>query len=281
MAKRILVVDSDEAFALMLRDSIRQETGHEADVCGGLDEAAGLLGRQVYDLAIVDLGPEEQDGAAAVRAIRRAHPGLRIAAMPLLGEELPAGLRELDLQGVLTKPFFIGDLRETLEAALAAPVPAPAPPAEARSGPGAASPALNPAETDAAGLMQVMSDLHREIAAELVLLVQPDGTAVHSGQTQGADPGQIGRLLAQLSRAAGASLATVGAAAGEAHQGYCEGAGRRLYWSWFPGDWLLACALRSETPLGMLRYPFRRAAGRLEPLLGRRDPEARPGPGKD
>ena len=56
MAPKILVVDSNEAFATMLKEILEAEGGYSVDVAHSDHRALGLLPRTDYALTIVDMG---------------------------------------------------------------------------------------------------------------------------------------------------------------------------------------------------------------------------------
>ena len=283
VAKQILIVDNNASFALMLHDSVKRETEHEVSICTNAGEVQESLSAASYDLAIVDMGLEDEDPISLIRAMRASQKSLRVMAIPLMGEDLSDDVAELDIQGVLTKPFFIGDLADTIEAALLAPVAHGMSDAAAGAGDSnveqleqslpaqkataSPSPMTGQANKRITG---VVSDLHRELTAEVVILAGPSGILVKSGGIGGLEADEVGRMLARLSQSATESLLLFAGEGGRivSHEGYCEGLGRRLYWLALNRGWLLACVLNTETPLGMLRYHLRQAATRLTPLVG-------------
>lgn len=279
MAKDILILDGDEAFALMLRDSIKREMGQQAAICTSAAEGKRLLAESPHELAIIDLGIEDEDPIALIRALRRRHNGLRIIVIPLMGEDLPDGVSELDIQGVLTKPFFIGDLAGTIELALNAPItemraePAATPPGseettEIENPPTLDGPLPSQTKTIDERTLRIISDLHRELTAQAVILSGPQGIAAQSGKIRGMDANRAGDMFARLSGVVSDTLAACAPAGtgGETmlHQGYVEALDRRLYWISLDREHLLVCVLDTETPLGMLRYHLRRAAAQLK-----------------
>lgn len=283
MAKEILIVDSSESFALMLHDSIKRETEHGVSICTSAGEAQESLSAASYDLAIVDMGLKDEDPISLIRVMRESQKGLRVMAIPLMGEDLSDDVAKLDIQGVLTKPFFIGDLADTIEAALLTPLEsemadAAASASDPNEGEGMQPSATRKVTVSASPptgqvnerIIGVVSDLHREIAAAVVILAGPSGILVRSGEIGGLEADEVGRMLAQLSKLATESLLLL---AGEeekvvSHEGYCEGLGRRMYWLALNRDWLLTCVLDTEMPLGMLRYHLRQAATQLTPFVG-------------
>ncbi|MCK4472240.1 MAG: response regulator, partial [Anaerolineae bacterium] len=90
MTYQILIVDSNKAFATMLQESLEQGSDCRATVATGGDEALQALTAAEFDLAIVDLGLTDQDGATLARALRQQRADLRLMLIPLMGEELPS-----------------------------------------------------------------------------------------------------------------------------------------------------------------------------------------------
>jgi len=291
MEKNILIVDSDEAFALMLHDSIKREMHHHAIICTTATQAKVSLLDNDIDLVVIDMGLEDEDPLSLLQALRQRQNGMRVVVIPLMGEELPEEVANAGIQGVLTKPFFIGDLAATIEKALEIPLepvpeeppdeepadtvaetPDDPPPAEVDVQP---EPVIEPSSSAPsldAGTIDIITDLHRETAAEAVILTGPTGIAAQSGEVRGLNADEAGQLLNYLSGMIADTLASFSGVEKRdqdvLHQGYCEGLGRRLYWMSLSRDWLLVCVLDIETPLGMLRYHLRRAASQLSAFAG-------------
>ena len=57
-----------------------------------------------------------------VQALRQEHPHLRIMVIPLMGEEIPPELAQVDLQGILSKPFFLPELPDRIQEAMSRPL---------------------------------------------------------------------------------------------------------------------------------------------------------------
>ncbi|NLE77151.1 MAG: hypothetical protein GX605_10440, partial [Chloroflexi bacterium] len=118
MTTRILLVDPDAAFAAMFLLSVGDVGGYSASAATSLAEAQAALRAQPCDLAVVDapaLGQPLAQVAARLRAVR---PALRLMAVSDDGPNVPGSP---EVQGVLPKPFFVGELPALLEAALQQP----------------------------------------------------------------------------------------------------------------------------------------------------------------
>jgi CheY-like chemotaxis protein len=106
----ILIVDSDVAFSTILKEGLEQEERYQTVVTSTGREALDALEIGAFDLVIVDLGLEDPDGAAFALDLRDQHPDLNMMLIPIMGKALPPELSDLDVQGILTKPFFFPEL---------------------------------------------------------------------------------------------------------------------------------------------------------------------------
>jgi CheY-like chemotaxis protein len=122
----ILVVDSNEGFATLLKESLEQDGGYRVALTTNADDALRTLSSFPFDLAIVDLGLKGPDGLTLAKELRQQKADLRLMLIPMQGEELPPEATDLDIQGVLPKPFFLPELPERIADALTKTVTAPA-----------------------------------------------------------------------------------------------------------------------------------------------------------
>jgi CheY-like chemotaxis protein len=118
---RILLVDDEEPVRGFLKRGLEMD-GHEVttavDGGDGLDrltEAAGA-----YDLMLTDIRMPIMDGIALALAAKRDYPDLKILLMTGFADqrERAKGLQAIVVD-VLTKPFSLTDLRETVARVLA------------------------------------------------------------------------------------------------------------------------------------------------------------------
>jgi len=118
MAKaNILVVDSDEGFGNMLKEGL-QNSGHYTAKCVHLGgDALQAMVEETFDLVIIDMGLTDMSPATLIHAIREAKNGMRIMMIPFIGQDLPDKIKALDINGILTKPFFVGDLPDLIDQA--------------------------------------------------------------------------------------------------------------------------------------------------------------------
>lgn len=140
-AANILVVDSDEGFGHMLAEGL-ENSGQYAARCvhTGSDALEAIIEHQ-FDLVIIDMALADMPPTTLIQAIREAKNGTRIMMIPLIGQQLPDSIGKLSINGILTKPFFVGDLPDLIDQAIghrktpaSTPAPKPASAPVGRSG---------------------------------------------------------------------------------------------------------------------------------------------------
>ncbi len=119
----ILVFDG-ELVILDLLIRVLERAGYRPIAAHTWEEAMRLVATQTYGLAIADLEVRRRDGCRLVTALRRVSPQTPIIAMTACPAEEVVGFAEQNVDAFLVKPFGIGDLLETVGAALGSSVPA-------------------------------------------------------------------------------------------------------------------------------------------------------------
>lgn len=264
MIPRILVVDRNAAFATMLKEMLETEGGYEVTVAQEGSEALALLHEGSFALTILDmdLDPDDLDARDLIPRIRKAQPSIRLMLIPLIGEELASELHQLDIQGVLAKPFFADDLLPSIENALSkevhqADTPTPSAPPRPNSMPSA--------EVEA-----TLLELTREIRADTVFLLsskegdEPLIARVTSLDT--TETGMLANLTLAVVRAGQATASFLGQPNRPFEHNMFENDTLRLYAMSLPERMLLAVVTPTSTPLGTIRHNLRRTARRLAQL---------------
>ncbi len=289
----ILIVDSNEAFATILREALDQSGEYQTTVAKNGDEALAALTTGSFDLAIVDLGLSDPDGVAVARTIRHQKPDMCLMLIPIMGEDLPRAAASLKIQGILTKPFFFPELpgivgkalgKETDQApaiaeepavpdtppvveaapvekapAVKAPVAAPpAPPAEAAEPAGVAADRMAEvlngiSEKQMQRIVKAMTSLAQDISAEAVILSCEGGLVAHAGRL----PEEEAKGLAQIVGENWRTSARVARILGQEQLRFeqsIEGGEHMLYSLAVAGDIILSAALGTGVPLGMIRH---------------------------
>ncbi len=117
----ILIVDDEELVRSMMRTAL-QRAGHRIVEAANGAEGLELLGREEFDLAIIDLIMPEKEGIETIVQARRNGLGMKIIAAS------GGGAAKLDLlplakksgaDHTIRKPFNLPDLIALVERALA------------------------------------------------------------------------------------------------------------------------------------------------------------------
>lgn len=101
---QILVVDDEDGMREWLTE-ILVASGHR--VCTAKDglEAKKLATRQTFDLMITDISMPNEEGLGIIRALRKAHPGLKIIAISGAYAAALMDAKMLGANAALAKPF--------------------------------------------------------------------------------------------------------------------------------------------------------------------------------
>jgi len=273
----ILIVDSNPGFAMMLKESLEQDNDYQATVAHAGDEALALASEESFDLAIVDMGIDavgDMNGEAVARQLRHEQAHLRLMLIPLQGDVLPEDLSDLEVQGVLPKPFFLPDLPDLLDAALTKPL-------KEREEPAAISEredvkeeekreiGVEAADASQPGSAQVIRELEalaREVNADAVLVTREDSVLSGVGRI---DDERLETLAGVISESC--HLSSQAAQALGREQRHFEqnvvGDEHMLYSVTILENILLSVILRPDVTLGFLRHEARATMKRLRDLL--------------
>jgi len=288
MVHRILIVDSNAAFATMLRESLEQGDKCRTTVAAGGDEALEALTSAEFDLAIVDLGLTDPDGATVARALRQQQSSLRLMLIPIMGEELPPELADLDVQGLLPKPFFLPELPGRIADALARSVGGGPDVIEAIETiePDAASGIAVAIEPDTSSeqpaassdewlvvlreripeIVEVMDVLSQEVNAEAVILTCGDKLVAHTGRLSAEDAGALAQTVTESWRTSARVAQILGQEQLRFEQSV-EGGEHVFYSLAVAEDIILSAVLHASVPLGVIRHRARATAGELRALM--------------
>jgi len=305
MAKpNILVVDCDEGFGLMLKEGL-ENSGHYTSHCvhTGSDALQAVVEAN-FDMVVVDTALVDMSPATLIRAIREAKNEMKIMVIPLMGQSVPKAIEALDINGVLTKPFFVGDLPDLVDQALgrqrspvADQVPPPPPAATAdtpstviavgssQTETATAAPVAElvaeppptvanvPSDTirylraNEAEILRLLDDLNREVRAEAILLIAGAELIAQAGMLAREQCQELAKLVAQSAQAAAQAANFLGEPAGRFLQSLHEGEAYRLYSLSLGEGIVLSLALSSNVPLGMIRHQCRQIAEQLSKFI--------------
>jgi CheY-like chemotaxis protein len=128
--KRILVVDDEPEVANVLVDLLKLDD-HQAATAANGALALDTLRKQTYDLILSDIKMPELDGPGLYRKLMRRHPEMLQRFIFLTGDMLSPETRafvERTGAPMISKPFAIDEIRQSVERALRVPVAEPAQP---------------------------------------------------------------------------------------------------------------------------------------------------------
>jgi CheY-like chemotaxis protein len=285
----ILVVDSNVGFAAMLEQGLEQAGDYSVTVAHDGQQALAAAAEGTFGLAIVDLGlhvVNDLDGATVARKLREGQSDLRLMLIPVRGDTLSEEVADLDVQGILPKPFFLPDLADLLHVAMTRPVrvveapvetdvaepveappepPAPAEPrvAEEPAVPGEPPPV--PRECSPAVLRE-MEDLALQTRAAAVLLTHGEEVLGSVGPLSPDAVGRLARIVAESARISSQVREILGGERRHFEQSM-EGDAQMLYSLTVVGDVILSAALRGDAALGMVRHQVRTAVKRVRDLM--------------
>jgi DNA-binding response OmpR family regulator len=270
----VLIVDSNAGFAKMLEESLEQDGEFQATIVHTGAQALEIASQESFNLAIVDLGipaVDDLDGEAVARRLREEQSDLRLILIPLAGDVLPEGLGDLDVQGVLPKPFFLPDLPGLLDTAMTQPV------RESKELIGASEPKEEKAQAvvDAAlqdaprtwspQVVQELENLAREVNADAVLMTRAGRILESVGRLDEDQLSALAHIVWQSSQLSNQVAEALGR--GQKHyEQSVEGDEHALYTLTIVGDVLLSVILGPDVTLGLLRHQTKRAAKRLYAL---------------
>jgi CheY-like chemotaxis protein len=284
--RSILIVDSNEGFAIMLKQSLEQQGGgYRATVATSGGKALQVLASKAFDLAVVDLGLTNPDGATLVRQMRQRQADLRLMLIPL-GDEPPPELADLDVQGILPKPFFLPELPDLINNALAksvstaaapTPIEAPAVVEEPKSPPSVQPLQIEPASSSGDLLMHIrrriqefvqrMNVLAQEVNADTVLLTSNGELIAHTGRPTVEEASELASAIADSWRTS-VHIAGILSLEQSHFEQSTEGGGFLFYSLAVVDDLILSVAVRAGVPLGMVRHRTKSAVDALRTLLG-------------
>jgi DNA-binding response OmpR family regulator len=125
---RILVVNNDEGFGFMLKEGLNNTGQFEASLLHTGSDALQAIVENSYDLVIIDIAITDMHPGRLIQGIRHAKKETKVMMTPLMGRDLPQQFKDLSLDGILPKPFFVGDLPDLINKALGrTPPPAEVP----------------------------------------------------------------------------------------------------------------------------------------------------------
>ncbi len=272
----VLIVDSDVAFAAILKESLEQDGRYRTTMAASAGEARQALAAAEFDLVVVDMGLPDQDGGAFARDLRQQNPDLCLMLIPLMGEDLAPELADLDVQGVLPKPFFFPELPDLVAAALGAVEAEPVSTSEPTEMAVEAAPVQPPSSSDERlavlrerfqEIVQEMKELSREITAEAVILTCGVKLLAHTGRLPVEEADRLAQVAGESWRASARVAQILGREQLRFEQSV-EGDEYLFYSLAVAEDIILSVALRANVALGMVRHRAKSTVDTLRKMIG-------------
>ncbi|MGC8878064.1 MAG: response regulator [Anaerolineae bacterium] len=110
MKRDILVADSDEAFASILKERLEDLGAYQVTIAPDGNALLQQIITHPFDLLIVDVTLEDLSLPELLNRIRALRPTLRIVVIPYPGDQVPSALKDIPAHGLLPKPFIIDEL---------------------------------------------------------------------------------------------------------------------------------------------------------------------------
>jgi CheY-like chemotaxis protein len=112
--KRILVVDDESTLTFFLKQDLQEaEAVYSVDIAASGEDALTKLTYTRYDLLITDLNMPGISGFTLVEVARSLYPDIKVILMTAFGSrEVQAEVKNLAVDGYLTKPFPTAQLRD-------------------------------------------------------------------------------------------------------------------------------------------------------------------------
>jgi len=118
MAKKILIIEGDQGFSTILSEGLNNHSAFSAVVVPTAAAALKMVTEKSVDLVIVDLGMQAMPAVKLIQALKKAKAGLPVMVTPALGQPVPDDVQKLAIEGIVPKPFFVGDLPKLVGEAL-------------------------------------------------------------------------------------------------------------------------------------------------------------------
>jgi CheY-like chemotaxis protein len=265
--RNVLIADPNTAFATVVGEALKRMGGYSFRLAASGPEAEQLCAQLRPDLAVIDVDLPECQPADLIGRLRSLVPGLPIILIPYSQDDVPS---DLDIQGILTKPFFLPDLPELINSILG-PLPEPEPqPDRVMAVPLSATRPRRIRETPPAKPI-VITEKNRALVEGHVAAL---GHAVRDEPVLLTLGKKVITIAPHLSKTAASALAEVVVRAWDGRdaspgsevvrfEGDSESTRYMLYSYVVTGELMLSLALRVRIPLPTLRKLVHEAAAQL------------------
>jgi len=262
--RKVIIADPNTSFATVIADALQQMGAYTVTLAASGEEAQKFCAELKPDLVVVDVDLPDCQPADLIGQLRAIVPGLPVVLIPYRMDDVPAGL---DIQGILTKPFFLPDLPALVEGILgAAPEAPPEPqPVEAGKGPTPRARKISKPvvinENNLPAIREQINALSEAVRNEPVLLVHGKKVIAIAPPLAEAASATLTESVAKAWHARGTSTEVI------RFEGNSETTRYMLYSSAVADDLVLSLALRVRIPLLTVRKLVREAISKLEGVV--------------
>ena len=263
MKHRVLIVDPDQPFAEMLRQGLSETGDIEATAVTSGSKAIKATTTTDYDLVIVDMGLTDIEGSLLIRTLRQDHPSLSVMIIPLMGDSIPNDLTDVDIQGTLSKPFFLPELPDLIRTALAngpagapkkksTPEPTPKPTPEPTRKRTAA-----PIRVD--GIQPLLARLAQETGAQAIIVTNDNKLVTHVSRLPDEEVSSLATVIYESWHTSTRVAEILGKEQVRFEQSI-QGGEYVLYSLALSNEMILSVVIDGSVPLGMIRHRAKETA---------------------
>ncbi len=254
--KRLLLVD-DEADLIEILSTVLDSLNDKyiIDTASNGTEALGKIQSEVYELVLTDYMMPKMDGITLTQHIHKISPDTQVIMMTShSSDEFQETLKNIDLDGYITKPFQVGHIYSIVEDALKYTQEG----ADAyRTGERVAPPSVT----------VLLQNLRIDTGARCILLLSDGGYPIEmAGDADGLDVSSISALVA-ANFLATAELARLLGDTSVFKASYQEGPDYNIYAYRVNESALITIIFGAESKSGIVRYYARKTADKIDPLL--------------
>jgi CheY-like chemotaxis protein len=273
--RKVLIADPNTPFATVVGEALHRMGGYQAELAATGPETRAKCATLKPDLVVVDVDLPECDVPALIGQLRESLPALAVVLIPYSQNDVPPGL---EIQGILTKPFFFPDLPELVNKILGQPeyskpetyfIPADKTQAQKMTG----TLIEKPVGTKPLRLLNQPVTINSENRASIEGHVVALSHSLRDEPVLLTQGKKVITIAPRLSQSAAAALTEVVTKAWQSHnsgnevlrfEGDSESTRYMLYSLGVAGDLILSVALRVRIPLPTVRKLVREVAEQLE-----------------
>ncbi len=261
-AHRVLILESNTDFAAILRDGLEQTGKYQTSVVLSGQAAVQAMRDDGYDLAIVDAAVSDIPPGDLLPRLRKFDPYLRVVLVPPFGTELDDSWAAMDIQGILYKPFFLGQLDEQISIFIKRKVQT-APPTRVEM--------LRASKQE---MLPALTNLFQEMSAELVALICQDELITCLERSREVRGEALTPLICDILETASRLAAFLGEPAGHFEFYSCVGQTQSLYVVTFGDDLALITVPGNGIPPGVIHLNIKRVVEELSTHVPDRERDA-------